>query len=869
MTLLSLTSSKGCADCKAGSAPTILVLMACLVGQLCGLRSSMGQDARSRIARGKAATAFLSGGPGGFGASATCVSDSGLFVTVGSAVQGQTAELLLAPGEESERKVAAKVVRRDPVRDIVILQATDSAKYVALDLGDDAALRETDSLTIFGYPFGDKTQSREKFGPQLSVNICRVSALRRKANQLDEIQIDAEINPGNQGGPAIDESGKVIGLVRNGIFATGVNFVLPISHLKAALSAPVAAISLPRVTKETLLSEQVAEVRLNSVNGPIADAQLELVLTQISGKSRAIPGVQSAPGVYQFRFVAYDDAPNRSIPWIWSKVDFPGGNLTGHLLNQKIALNGETLGLESLRTLEISGATATAQLTDGRELQGALKNWPTCTLDVGGAQWNVGTDKIKRIEFSPTQITALSPVHYSAFLKQNSEITPLLTGEISPEGAARSYHSISWSFYDAEKRKELKTPARIADAFLAAGGELLLLQTVDGGVSIYDVNEADITSTLKLPAPDARLAVSLDHLFVAVPSKNLLQRYSLKTKKLELSCNLPVPAMQFAGIAIGYASQGPLLITHTEGQTTAARRKFTFLDPFTLAKLDLDMSGAAQEEGFLAGHWRIRASATGDLFCFSPTQDTPDSRVVALRVEKGRIQVSVNHDQLGYISPSYDGGLIHAYRGGFDLDLKLIPKRPRYEVVATTHQGLSLVFAEDVLYVRSKDWLPVGKTPLRQDSLRQANATGFGNTTKQGRESLELTREKRYFCIPQARQIITIPATNDGIWIDLFDLSAAAKLKGGATLYNDTPNLGVAWRGALYWRPLHYQSLSGKFDFTLNEAPAGMTISPLGELQWKTPIDFPDRFATVTMTVKDSGGEELTETLRIPVTGGN
>ena len=43
---------------------------------------------------------------------------------------------------------------------------------------------------------------------------------------MDRIQLDAQLNPGNSGGPVIDDSGAIIGIVQSGVLGAGVNFAL-------------------------------------------------------------------------------------------------------------------------------------------------------------------------------------------------------------------------------------------------------------------------------------------------------------------------------------------------------------------------------------------------------------------------------------------------------------------------------------------------------------------------------------------------------------------------------------------------------------------------------------------------------------------
>lgn len=59
-------------------------------------------------------------------------------------------------------------------------------------------------LIVAGYPFGENFSSTIKFTKRI------VSSLAGLGNNYSQIQIDAAIQPGNSGGPIVDENGNAI-----------------------------------------------------------------------------------------------------------------------------------------------------------------------------------------------------------------------------------------------------------------------------------------------------------------------------------------------------------------------------------------------------------------------------------------------------------------------------------------------------------------------------------------------------------------------------------------------------------------------------------------------------------------------------------
>ncbi|MBS0211412.1 MAG: trypsin-like peptidase domain-containing protein [Planctomycetes bacterium] len=214
------------------------------------------EPTRESVARGKAATAFVHFGSAEGSATAFCIdAESGIFVTNQHVVKklpnNGRLQLVVDPSSDRPRELLARVLRTDVEADLAILKAVDHAEgLTALELGDDTALFETMSATTFGFPFGKQLAAKTEKFPEVSVSIGRVTALRRKQGKLDRIQLDATLNPGNSGGPVIDENGKLIGVVNAGIFATGVNFAIPTSKLEALLAKPIVSFTPPAIKAE-------------------------------------------------------------------------------------------------------------------------------------------------------------------------------------------------------------------------------------------------------------------------------------------------------------------------------------------------------------------------------------------------------------------------------------------------------------------------------------------------------------------------------------------------------------------------------------------------------------------------------------------
>jgi serine protease Do len=90
----------------------------------------------------------------------------------------------------------------DRQNDLALLKVSHKPSHV-FPLSGDSPYPLQD-IVVAGFPFGDRVSSSLKFTKGI------VSSLSGMGNNYSEIQIDAGLQPGNSGGPIIDEYGNII-----------------------------------------------------------------------------------------------------------------------------------------------------------------------------------------------------------------------------------------------------------------------------------------------------------------------------------------------------------------------------------------------------------------------------------------------------------------------------------------------------------------------------------------------------------------------------------------------------------------------------------------------------------------------------------
>ena len=162
----------------------------------------------------------------------TCfiVHDSGLVITNKHVIEGNSqVNIRLATGGNYQ----GSVLSAHPTLDLAYIKIDSGATFSPLALGDSDTTRVGDNVVAIGFPLGSE------LGREPSVKRGIVSA---KREDLGFLQTDASLNPGNSGGPLLNEYGCVVGIntgeivgTDDGQAVTGINFAIPVNDLREAL----------------------------------------------------------------------------------------------------------------------------------------------------------------------------------------------------------------------------------------------------------------------------------------------------------------------------------------------------------------------------------------------------------------------------------------------------------------------------------------------------------------------------------------------------------------------------------------------------------------------------------------------------------
>lgn len=165
------------------------------------------------------------------------VDSSGIILTNKHVIAEADAKYTITTNDGNE--YVAKILARDPINDVAILEIKSKNKLPVITLGNSTSAELGQSVLAIGNALGI-------FKNTVSQGI--VSGLARSVSaQTDPdsppqelrglIQTDAAINPGNSGGPLVDLKGRAIGINAAVVFgAQNINFAIPIDEAKRDLS---------------------------------------------------------------------------------------------------------------------------------------------------------------------------------------------------------------------------------------------------------------------------------------------------------------------------------------------------------------------------------------------------------------------------------------------------------------------------------------------------------------------------------------------------------------------------------------------------------------------------------------------------------
>jgi S1-C subfamily serine protease len=200
--------------------------------------------------------------------SAFFIDSTGLLITNYHVISSEVdpkyegySRMYIRMGDSASPRYPARVIGYDKALDLALIKTEHKSEFV-FSIVDRVIPQVGDTVIAIGSPGGlEKT-----------VTSGIVSSLSRRFLQIGDVyQIDAAVNHGNSGGPVLDTSGRLVGIVFAGIEQyQGLNFAIPAQRLAAALPAMIKGGKAERPWLGITLSESFgsAEIIYTAPNTP-------------------------------------------------------------------------------------------------------------------------------------------------------------------------------------------------------------------------------------------------------------------------------------------------------------------------------------------------------------------------------------------------------------------------------------------------------------------------------------------------------------------------------------------------------------------------------------------------------------------------
>jgi hypothetical protein len=797
--------------------------------------------------RMKAATGFVEV-LGRANGTAFCVHPSGLFVTTEGAVRGADATgvtVTLNAGQQNEKMHKATVVRVDKTAELALLRVEGLSNQPALPLGTADGLTELADVFGCGFSPGRAAPGTDNKGYLiLSVNAGTVSSVRHKGNQPLTVAVDLGTIYNCYGGPLLDDTGKVVGVLVSFIGGKpGGNDVIPVNRVLAFLNEPDVTFAPPEVLASALDKPHEFKARVAALAPGGAEPRVKLLLQSGTEKAREFPMTKA-----NNEWVASaKPLAGPAAPVVELTVRIGGSSVTGTADDAELTVGGTKVKLSAVRKL-VLGAKPVATLADGKTLEGPVAGLRAVELRIGDQK--VKLDLAKAGEIGARATDELPAVTATVVVVGADDKE--LARASAPVPIRRAAGPGTPGGPDASAAKVTKQlPDTFSDAVVAGGGRYLVFQMPKlKKLAVFDIAEAKVVNYIPLAEDKATFAAGLDCVIVGLPSAGRLERWSLATFEREKNVSV---AGEIRGLLMGHAA------------TWAVAVDGVFYDPVTLKPIPFKYDGTPAYKGLRAwiqAEQPLFPSADGTVYGnWNPNLSPSDCGVRV--IEGGEMRRHMNAN-LFHTIPGPDGRWVYTSKGVVTREMKYahaddekygycLPATSGDYFIGLTSASERLTGGSFTVYHRGVKG-PIGRIEQADHGLK---FEGWG------RERYGPWR--RVFFVPEAKVIAVLPESNDRVVLHKFDIDVALEKSGLDYLFVASTPPRAAKPGAPLTYPLATKSKHGGVTYKVDSGPKGMTVSATGVVTWAVPADATGE-QTVVLSVKDKAGNEAFHSFALKIT---
>jgi hypothetical protein len=415
----------------------------------------------------------------------------------------------------------------------------------------------------------------------------------------------------------------------------------------------------------------------------------------------------------------------------------------------------------------------------------------------------------------------------------------------------------------------LELSGTVRNAVVGGAGRYLILHMLETReLIIFDALEAKVIRSLPLPGEDVQIAAGRTKLLIALPERNVLQRWSLITFEREVATTVPV-WVNLRVLAMGAATDELLMAGGG------------LIDVSTMRVMPI-----RQGPNGLPTHESVFVRTSGDgrvLGGWSrPGIDSAQLAPTVFVLAGDEVKYYPLHAGFsGYALPSANGRVIHTANGLFTPEGKTTPPGTQARESSPSRfpeRLASIPAANNALYVGARygeanapdvpGYKPgyIGSflyIPDDPEPIASLPPGIFQDIDHPGNSTRELPRPLRLYFLPDANLIVTIPPTLDRLHLYRINVDELLAKSGRAFLFVSSLPSTHAKKGAAYQYAVAAKSNKSGLKYRLDLGPPGMKITEQGRLTWLVPVDFDFKEATVILAVTNSSGQECFQSFTI------
>lgn len=360
--------------------------------------------------------------------SAFCINKSGYFITNEHVIAKADDKLniVVKPGEADQLVLPATIVCADKEMDLAILKVTTDVVLTTLELGNVDDLIETIPLAAFGYPLGKKLSLEVGEYPGVTVSLGHITSLRKSNGILQEIQLDASLNPGNSGGPVVTENGNVVGVVVAGMPGSGINFSIPVTKVTKLITTAYIKFNPAPIDATKTAQNTDFNITVDTMVPQPEKITVEMVVSTEKKEPRTYTATKTTDNNYKITIIP---APVKLGPKILLlDIIQENSNFKCNTIKRDIVIDGQKISLDMVSRIE-NGKQTSVTLVDGKVLTGELTGIEAIDIFWGKVNANVNLKSAKVISVSGAD-PILKQIDYQIVVKIGTTIIAKSAGTI-------------------------------------------------------------------------------------------------------------------------------------------------------------------------------------------------------------------------------------------------------------------------------------------------------------------------------------------------------------------------------------------------------------------------------------------------------